>query len=109
MKRGGTKWTVDWAGTYRTNAGAIPEPKVGHVVQRFTPTNQNAGFYRVTAVRQVKTVKPMQPPYTARYHVDVEFIREEYMPTHWILYAEDRKHRPKPIKDPSKDRFSPLL
>lgn len=75
MKRGsnGIRWTVDWHGS--------GEPTVGHIVHRFTPTKQDAGFYRVTSVRQVTPrTRPLEPPYTGRYQCTAAYIGDKLMP-----------------------------
>lgn len=102
MKRGsnGIRWTVDWHGS--------GEPTVGHIVHRFTPTKQDAGFYRVTSVRQVTPrTRPLEPPYTGRYQCTAAYIGDKHDGiVNWILYDHPRAKQcaPRPL-----GRFSPLL
>ena len=96
--RGTSKWTVDWA-------GPPYGPQVGHVVRRFTPTSQDAGFYRVTAVREIRTRKPLPHPHTARYAVQATYIGHESRRSDWTLYTV----RAPKLRSPERDRFSPLL
>lgn len=94
------RWTVDWHGS--------GEPTVGHIVHRFTPTQQDAGFYRVTSVRQVTPrMRPLEPPYTGRYSCTATFIGDKHDGhVHWNLFdhARAKQRAPRPP-----GRFSPLI
>lgn len=83
-----SKWTVDWGGE-----GA---PEVGHVVHRFTATQQDAGYWRVTSERPVMNRKPLPKGYVTRYIVTARYIGDELeygQEVDWCLYVHPRKKR----------------
>lgn len=105
MKRGrGKVWSVNWSG--------ISPPEEGQIVHRVTPTSQSGGYWRVNSVRQIKTRRRLPEGYTAAFKVGVDYLGDSIdddMPVAWTLYAHARTPRLPPMKDISKDRFSPLL
>lgn len=103
IDRPGARWTVDWAGI------PVTGPRVGHIVHRFTATHQDAGYYRVTAVREIQPRKPLEPPHTARYAVSAEYLGEERRHSDWQLYAFPRNRKNPEQTRRKPDRFSPLL
>lgn len=84
MRRGRSKaWRVNWP----VNRAA---PNVGDVVHRFTPTQQDAGYYKVTSVRVIDHRKPLPPGFDTAYRVGYEYIGDEHRPANWCLYEHAR-------------------
>lgn len=83
LNRNSRSWRVNWP------VGRAA-PKVGDVVHRFTPTNQDAGFYKVTSVTVINHRKPLPPGYDIAYRVGYIYLGDTMRLYDWYLHDHAR-------------------